>query len=68
MLKELFRRNGIEETVQRLDNLSRPDHRVTRSTLLAWRATEEGKPVSRPLKIENRQRIAEAIRRVFSAD
>jgi hypothetical protein len=68
LLKSLIERHGIEETVRRLDERLRPDGRVARSTLLAWRASERGEPVSRPLKPAKRHKIAEAIRRIASGD
>jgi hypothetical protein len=67
MLRMLIERYGVDETVRRIDGLLHPDHGVSRSTLGAWKATEEGKPVSRPLKSLNQARIAEAIRRAFNA-
>jgi hypothetical protein len=68
MLQTLFERHGIDETVRRLDALVRPADRVSRSTLLAWRASERGVPVSRPLKPAKRDKIAEAIRCIASGD
>jgi hypothetical protein len=68
MLETLFERHGIDETVRRLDALVRPTDRVSRSTLLAWRASERGGPVSRPLKPAKRDKIEEAIRRIASGD
>jgi hypothetical protein len=68
MLKTLIERHGIDKTLRLLNELLGPDDGVTRSTLLAWRALEEGKPVSKPPKPEKRAKIAEAIRRLASAD
>jgi hypothetical protein len=68
MFEGLVQRHGVDEDVQGVDRLLRPAHGVTRSTLFAWKATEEGKPVSKPLSRENRARITEAVRRLFNAD
>jgi hypothetical protein len=66
MFKRLTERHGTDKAIQRVIELLGSEHGVTRSTVLAWRRTEEGKPVSKPLKSETRARITEAVRCAFS--